>query len=88
LPENPAFRQDCRGVAVAVLAELLEPPVRVLAAITARRPASTTDGEVDFSTGLIKFLGNLCARLAASYYQHGARHWGKMTSDGEADEGV
>src|SRR6516162_11072875 len=67
------LRRRQLGDGLVVLAELLKPPVRVLATITARRATSTTDGEVDFSTGLIKFLGNLCAGLAASYYQHGAR---------------
>src|SRR6516165_30026 len=61
------------GDGLVVLAELLKPPVRVLATIMARRATSTTDGEVNFSTGLIKFLGNLCAGLATSYYQHGTR---------------
>src|SRR5215469_2689052 len=69
-----SFRRGQLGHRLVVLAELLKPPVRVLAAITAGRATSTTYGEVDLSTGLIKFLGNLRAGLSASYYQHGARH--------------
>src|SRR6516164_3043604 len=67
------LRRRQLGDGLVVLAELLKPPVRVLAAITAGRATSTPDGEVDFSTGLIEFLGNLCAGLPASYYQHSAR---------------
>src|SRR6516225_1882163 len=56
-----------------VVAELVVPPVCVVAAIAARRPAGASDGEIDLSTGRTELLGDLGPGLRASNYQHGSR---------------
>src|SRR5262249_8984129 len=55
-----------------VESKLLQPPVRVLAAIAPRRAARPAHGEVDFSPGLIKLFADLRTRLGTAYHQNRA----------------
>src|SRR5262249_35092607 len=55
------------------IAVVVQPPVRVLATVAARRPASAAYGEINLPTCLIEFLSDLRAGLRASHHEHRSR---------------
>src|SRR5713226_8475261 len=49
-----------------------EPPGDVLTPVAARKSSTARGGQVDLPPALVQILGDLAARLACAYHQHGA----------------
>src|SRR6266849_6054646 len=49
-----------------------EPPGDVLTPVAARKSSTARGGKVDLPPALVQILGDLAARLACAYHQHGA----------------